>query len=123
MPRTPLSISRRSLFALLGLRPDLSASRACAADDPLFVIARRRQVLMALIEETRDEDELDRLCPGLDAVAAEMAVLPTLSLSAALLKLRIVGDYYFEGHTTGGFDLRLFHQVLEWMTLEVASRP
>jgi hypothetical protein len=123
MPRTPLSISRRSLFALLGLPPDLTGSRAYAADDPIFAIARRRQVLMALVGVTRDEDALDRLCPGLDAMAASMAALPTLSLSAALLKLRIVGESYCEAHTTDGFDLRLFDQVLEWMTLEVASRP
>jgi hypothetical protein len=123
MPRTPLSISRRSLFALLGLQPALTGSRAYAADDPIFAIAHRRQVLMALVDGIRDEDELDRLCPGLDAIAAEMAVLPTLSFSAALLKLRIVGESYCEGHTTAGFDLRLFHQVLDWMTVEVARRP
>ena len=108
------TMARRAFLAvalLLGLPPP-----ALAADETaVAALQRRRDHLLALLEETAGEEEVARLCSLRDDLAAAISRLPTTSLAVARIKLLIVSEDYVQAHTTEGFDRRLFDQVLEWM--------
>jgi len=108
------TMARRAFLAaalLLGLPPN-----AVAADEmAVMSLQRRRDHLLALLDETAGEEEVARLCGLRDDLAAAISRLPTSSLAVARIKLLIVSEGYVEAHTSEGFDRRLFNQVLEWM--------
>jgi|GEM_PF-4133857 len=90
-------------------------------DDAIMIdLASRRDRLRGLTEEVRDEDTIAELGDQLEGLAVEMARQPTSSLMAAHLKLRVVAEDYV-AQTRDGYDLRLLHQVLEWMARETGG--
>ncbi len=104
-------LSRRAAFSAALALP-AAAIAATAPHDPVLDLDQRRTALQAELEVIDIEDEagIGRLCDGMDALAARMATLPTITLQAARAKLRCIEDLY---------DVP-FVQVLGWMdsTLE-----
>ena len=118
MPSQSTPRLRRTLRLLANLWP--GPFRPRNGDATVIALARRRDELRRLAETLRGEVDLAEIGEVIEQLAGEIARQPTSSIAVAHLKLRIVAEDYI-ALTVDGYDLRLLHQVLAWMSRETGG--